>query len=152
MKTTKQYGKKIDAALSMWVKLARAHSTLAKLTDENIRSFGLTTPQFGVLECLGHLGPMTIGELCKKQLVSGGNMTVVVDNLTKDGLVERIPSKDDRRAIVVQLTAKGKKLFGDIFIRHAKFVASAASVLSDKEQSELAVLLKKLGMGLAKGN
>ncbi len=152
MKTTKQYGKKIDSALSMWVKLARAHSTRSKLTDENIRSFGLTTPQFGVLECLGHLGPMTIGELCKKQLVSGGNMTVVVDNLTNIGLVERIPSKDDRRAIVVQLTKKGKKLFNEIFIRHADFVASTVGVLSDKEQSELSVLLKKLGKGLNGGN
>ncbi len=152
MKTTKQYGKKIDSALSMWVKLARAHSTLSKLTDENIRSFGLTTPQFGVLECLGHLGPMTIGELCRKQLVSGGNMTVVVDNLTNIGLVERIPSKDDRRAIVVQLTKKGKKLFNEIFIRHADFVASTVGVLSDKEQSELSVLLKKLGKGLNGGN
>ena len=152
MKSTKQYGKKIDASLGMWVKLARAHSTLSKLADENIRSFGLTTPQFGVLECLGHLGPMTLGELCKKQLVSGGNMTVVVDNLEKDGLVERIPSKDDRRAIVVRLTAKGKKLFDDVFIRHAKFIASATSVLTDKEQDELAILLKKLGTSLNKGN
>jgi MarR family 2-MHQ and catechol resistance regulon transcriptional repressor len=152
MKSTKQYGKKIDAALSMWVKLARAHSTLAKLTDENIRSFGLTTPQFGVLECLGHLGPMTLGELCKKQLVSGGNMTVVVDNLAKDGLVERIPSKDDRRAIVVRLTAKGKKLFDEIFVKHAKCVSTLAGVLTEKEQDNLAELLKKLGTSLVKGN
>ena len=152
MKCTKQYGRKIDAALSMWVKLARAHSTLAKLADENIRSFGLTPPQFGALECLGHLGPMTLGMLCKKQLVSGGNMTVVVDNLAKDGLVERVPSKDDRRAILVRLTVKGKKLFDDIFLQHAKFVASATSVLSDTEQEKLAGLLKKLGTSLKKGN
>jgi len=152
MKSTKRYGKKIDAALSMWVKLARAHSTFAKLADDNIRSFGLTPPQFGALECLGHLGPMTIGDLCKKQLVSGGNMTVVVDNLAKDGLVERIPSKEDRRAIVVLLTSKGKKLFNDIFLRHAKFVASTTSVLTEKEQEELAVLLKKLGTSLGRGN
>jgi MarR family 2-MHQ and catechol resistance regulon transcriptional repressor len=152
MKSTRQYGKKIDAALGMWVKLARAHDTFAKLTHDNIRSFGLTTPQFGVLECLGHLGPMMIGDLCRKMLVSGGNMTVVVDNLAKDGLVERIPSKEDRRAIVVRLTVKGKKLFDEIFIKHAKCVSSLASVLSDKEQENLGVLLKKLGTSLKKGN
>jgi MarR family 2-MHQ and catechol resistance regulon transcriptional repressor len=152
MKSTKQYGKKIDTALGMWVKLARAHSTLAKLADENIRSFGLTPPQFGALECLGHLGPMTLGGLCKKQLVSGGNMTVVVDNLAKDGLVERVPSTEDRRAIVVRLTTKGKKLFDNIFLQHAKFVSSALGVLSDKEQEELAGLLKKLGTSLKRGN
>lgn len=148
MKTTKIYGKKADLALSLWVKLVRASSTFGKLTDENIQSFGLTEPQFGVLECLGHLGPLTLGELCKKQLVSGGNITCVMDNLEKEGLVERIPSKEDRRAILAQLTSKGKKLFDEIFTKHAKYVAEIASVLTDKEQEELSALLKKLGLGL----
>jgi MarR family 2-MHQ and catechol resistance regulon transcriptional repressor len=152
MKSTKRYGKKIDTALGMWVKLARAHDTFAKLTYENIRSFGLTTPQFAVVECLGHLGPMMISDLCKKMLVSAGNMTVVVDNLEHSRLVERLPSKEDRRAIVVRLTTKGKKLFDDIFTKHAKCVSALASVLSDREQEELAVLLKKLGTSLKKGN
>jgi Transcriptional regulators len=152
MKSTKQYGKKIDTALSLWVKLARAHDTFAKMTDEDIRSYGLTTPQFGVLECLGHLGPMTLGELCRKQLVSGGNMTVVVDNLEKEGLVGRVPSKDDRRAILVRLTAKGKKLFDEIFVKHAKCVSALAGVLTEKEQGDLAFLLKKLGTSLGKRN
>ncbi len=152
MKSTKQYGRKIDSALGLWVKLARAHSTFAKFTDENIRSFGLTTPQFGVLECLGHLGPMSLGELCRKQLVSGGNMTVVVDNLAKEGLVERIPSTEDRRSFQVRLTVKGKKLFDEIFLKHAKCVTGLTSVLTDKEQEELARLLKKLGTLLRKRN
>ncbi len=148
MKTTKHYGTKIDSALSLWVKLARAHATFAKLTDENIRSFGLTQPQFGVLECLGHLGSLTLGELCRKQLVSGGNMTVVVDNLAKDGLVERIPSTKDRRSIQVRLTAKGRKLFDEIFIKHANCIGGLMSVLTDREQEDLAYLLKKLGTSL----
>jgi MarR family 2-MHQ and catechol resistance regulon transcriptional repressor len=152
MKTTQQYGKKADAALGMWVKLARAHATFSRLTYENIRSFGLTTPQFAALECLGHLGPMMIGGLCRKMLVSGGNMTVVLDNLEKEGLVERVPSKDDRRAILVRLTAKGSKLFDDVFIKHAQYVASIASVMTEKEQETLSALLKKLGTGLKQRN
>lgn len=150
MKTTKQYGKKADTALGMWVKLARAATTFGQLTNENIRSFGLTTPQFGALECLGHLGAMPIGELCKRQLVSGGNMTVVVDNLEKEKLVERIHGKEDRRTILVQLTAKGQKLFKEIFTEHAQYVTQVASVLTEKEQNELAHLLKKLGVALKK--
>ena len=152
MKSTKQYGKKIDAALSMWVKLARAHDTFAKKTYEDIRSYGLTTAQFGVLECLGHLGPLTLGELCRKQLVSGGNMTVVVDNLEKEGLVGRVQSKEDRRSIRVELTTKGKKLFDEIFVKHAKCVTGLAGSLTEKEQEELARLLKKLGTSLRDGN
>lgn len=148
MKTTKQYGKKADLALSMWVKLARAASTFGKLTHDQIRTFGLTEPQFAALETLGHLGPLTLGELCKKQLVSGGNMTVVIDNLAKEGLVERVRNNEDRRVILVQLTTKGKKLFSEIFPKHARFVAQIASVLTEAEQQELARLCKKLGTSL----
>ena len=148
MKTTKRYGKKTDIALSTWVKLARAHDTFSHLTASQIRSFGLTTAQFGVVECLGHLGPMLIGELTRKHLVSGGNMTVVVDNLEKEGLVERSISNNDRRAFVVKLTSKGKHLFNKIFIKHAEYITQLASVLTEAEQVELSHLLKKLGLGL----
>lgn len=148
MKTTIQYGRKTDLALSLWVKLARAHDTIGHLTAANIRSFGLTPAQFGVVECLGHLGPMLIGELTKKHLVSGGNMTVVVDNLEKEGLVERSVSKKDRRAFYVQLTAKGKRLFNKIFIKHAEYITRLVSVLSETEQIDLGRLLKKLGTSL----
>ena len=145
MKTTRQYGPKADAALTMWVKLARAFSTFNKLTADHIRSFGLTQPQFGALETLGHLGPMIIGDLCKKQLVSGGNMTVVVDNLEELGLAKRTTSREDRRVYIVGLTPKGKKLFQKIFAQHAEFVAKIGSVLSEEEQEHLGALLKKLG-------
>jgi MarR family 2-MHQ and catechol resistance regulon transcriptional repressor len=148
MKTTKQYGKRIDLALSLWVKLARAHDTFSHLTGANIRTVGLTPAQFGVVECLGHLGPMLIGDLTKKHLVSGGNMTVVVDNLEKEGIVKRSVSKEDRRAFYVRLTPKGKRLFKKIFIQHAECVAKLVSVLTETEQVELALLLKKLGLGL----
>jgi MarR family transcriptional regulator, 2-MHQ and catechol-resistance regulon repressor len=148
MKTTEKYGKETDLALSMWVKLVRSQSVFAKKSLEDIRRYGLTEPQFGALECLGHLGPMTIGTLCSKQLVSGGNMTLVVDNLEKEGLVERVHSKEDRRTIIVQLTSKGHELFERIFVQHAERIKELASVLSIKEQEQLSILLKKLGFGL----
>ena len=148
MKSTKQYGKKTDLALSMWVKLTRAHDTFNHLTAANIRSYGLTPAQFGVIECLGHLGAMLIGDLTKKHLVSGGNMTVVVDNLEKDGLVERSVSNEDHRAFFVKLTPKGRRLFEKIFSKHARHVVKLASVLSESEQADLGELLKKLGTSL----
>ena len=148
MKTTKKYGKKADLALSLWVKLARASSTFSRLTNLDIQRYGLTQPQFSVIEALGHLGPMKMGSFCSKMLTSGGNITVVIDNLEKDGLVERVPFPKDRRAITVRLTSKGEKLFHDIFSKHAQFVTKVASVLSEDEQVQLSALLKKLGMAL----
>ena len=145
MKTTKQYGKKEDRALSLWVKLARAAGTIGRLTGGDIEGYGLTAPQFSVLEALGHLGPMTIGDLGRKMLSTGGNMTVVVDNLERDGLVCRTHDAKDRRVIMVELTVKGRKLFQEIFPKHAAFVTKVTSVLNEAEQEELSRLLKKLG-------
>jgi MarR family 2-MHQ and catechol resistance regulon transcriptional repressor len=148
MKTTEKYGKQADAALQLWVKLARASATFGKLSADNIRTFGLTEPQFAVIECLGHLGPLKHGELSKKMLVSGGNITCVIDNLEKENLVERIQSKKDRRAIMVRLTPKGQRFFKEKFIHHAKFITTISSVLTVTEQNQLASLLKKFGLAL----
>lgn len=149
MKTTKKYGKKADLALGLWVKLARATNTMSTLTVRDIAGYGLTEAQFGVIEALGHLGPMKVGELCRKNLSSGGNMTVVVDNLAKSGLVKRGRCEGDRRAYIVQLTQKGSALFQDIFVRHARFVTDLVySAMSEEEIVRLAALLKKLGLSL----
>ncbi len=145
----KIYGKKIDLALNTWMKLARAFSTFNRMTTENIKNYGLTQPQFAVIEILGHLGPLRVGEICKKMLVTGGNMTLVLDNVEKMGLIERIHSKEDRRAIVVQLTKEGKDLFDKIFYSHAEYVTQLMSVLTQEEQKTLGDLLKKLGIALS---
>jgi len=152
MKTTKKYGKKTDLALSTWVKLARAFSSVNKKAMESVRSFGLTQPQFSVIEALGHLGPLTVGTICQKMLVSGGNMTLVLDNIEKLEFVERIPSREDRRAILVRLTPKGKELFDKVFATHAENVTQIMSVLSANEQIVLGDLLKKLGLAVSKLN
>jgi len=150
LKTTKKYGKKADLALSTWVKLARAYSSFDKQSANSIKTFNLTQPQFSVIEILGHLGPQKVGVICKKMLVSGGNMTLVLDNLEKLGLTERAHSKDDRRSIDVQLTNTGMDLFNKIFKQHAEHITKLMSVLSENEQKTLGDLLKKLGTSLNK--
>lgn len=148
MKSTIKYGKKADRALSMWVKLVRAANTFQSLTAKDIARYNLTVAQFGVIETLGHLGPMTVGQICSKKLSSGGNMTVVVDNLEKEDYVERCANPDDRRSTVIKLTPKGIAKFSEMFPSHAQYVEEMCSVLSDKELQELSDLLKKLGLRL----
>lgn len=143
-----KYSDKNNLALDTWIKLARSHSVVYKKTNEDIRNYGLTLPQFGVIEAIGHLGPLKVGELCKKMLVTGGNMTLVLDNLERNELIERTFSKNDRRAIVINLSEKGKRLFDEIFIQHAEFIGDLFSVLTQNEQKQLGTLLKKLGLGI----
>ena len=146
----KSYGARSDLALSTWVKLARAFSVVSKKTTENIRTHGLTEAQFSALECIGHKGPMNLGELCRRQLVTNGNITMVADHLEKRGLLERRRSVTDRRMVVVHLTPQGRRIFERIFPPHAAHVARVLSVLSPAEQEQLGTLLKKLGLGVMK--
>jgi MarR family 2-MHQ and catechol resistance regulon transcriptional repressor len=153
MKTTQKYGKRADSALSLWVKLARASDTMAMLTAKDIDRCGITVSQFGIMETLGHLGPMKIGEICSKKLMTGGNTTVVVDNLEKQGLIERIKDPEDRRASIIRLTAKGEEKFKQMFPAHATCVEQLVwSSLNEDEIHQLSELLKKLGCSLKQSN
>ncbi|MFQ5538012.1 MAG: MarR family winged helix-turn-helix transcriptional regulator [Gemmatimonadota bacterium] len=137
-----------ERALRLWISLARCHTTFSKAVACRVSDYDLTLPQFGVLEALYHLGPLTLGELADKLLVTGGNVTYVMDRLEQRGLVVRERSPDDRRVIEARLTDGGRALIRDVFPGHAEYIADLASVLEPEEQETLRTLLKKLGLGV----
>ncbi|MEO8200387.1 MAG: MarR family transcriptional regulator [Gemmatimonadota bacterium] len=111
-----------------------------------IRSYGLTTPQFALMEALYHLGRLPLSEIGQKLLVTSGNVTYVMDNLCELGLVVRERCADDRRVIYAKLTPKGEALIDKTFPRHAAEILELFSALSPEEQDTLRALLKKLGL------
>jgi len=136
-------------ALRLWIALARCYGTVHKAVAHKVDEYELTTAQFGVLEVLHHLGPVTLGDLADKLLVTGGNVTYVMDRLQKDGLVTRRRCSEDRRVIWAQLTDEGKSLIEEVFPRHAAYIEELVTVLDAEERTELRRLLKKLGKGIA---
>ena len=84
--------------------------------------------------------------IAHKILKTGGNLTLVVKNLEKRGLVQRKQSADDRRYFSLQLTAKGKRLITEIFPKQAARITEVFEALTPDEQVELARLTKKLGL------
>jgi len=116
-----------------------------------VHEYGLTTPQFGVLEALYHLGPLSLGDLAGKLLVTGGNVTYVMDRLEQQGLVYRERSPMDRRIIQAKLTQGGYALMQEVFPGHGAFIEGLSSTLTDAEQEQLRGLLKKLGRGIQAG-
>lgn len=134
-------------ALSAFVKLRRAVNTLtARLNPVLQKDHGVTESQFGVLEALWHLGPMPQARLCEKLLVSGSNLTTVIDNLERSGLVHRGENPDDRRAHLVRLSPKGESLIARAFPAHAARVTALLGALTAAEQQQLGQLCRKLGL------
>ena len=133
--------------LDTFIKLTRCtDSLMARIAERNTIG-DLTFSQFAVLEALYHLGPMTAGEVGQKILKSGGNMTLVIDNLERDGLVRRERDANDRRVIHVHLTDVGSSKLESVLPGHVAALVDEFKVLSAREQEMLGELCKKLGKG-----
>lgn len=135
-------------ALSAFVKLVRAAESVSARIHRHLADTGLSVSQFGVLEAIYHLGPLSQSEIAKKVLKSTGNITLVIDNLEKRDLVKRERQENDRRYYAVRLTAKGRKLISGIFPRHAAKIMEEMGALSSAEQEALGSLCRKLGLRL----
>ena len=133
-------------ALNAYIKLMRAGQSLSGRVEAYFSELGLTASQFGVLEALFHLGPLNQKNLAAKILKSTGNITMVIDNLEKQGLVKRTRDEKDRRHYSVGITRKGTGLISSFFPKHVARIVEEMSVLSGAEQDTLGKLCKKVGL------
>jgi MarR family transcriptional regulator, 2-MHQ and catechol-resistance regulon repressor len=132
-------------ALSTYLKLTRASDRLWDRLALGLQRGRLTPSQFGALEALFHLGPMCQRDLGERILRSSGNMTLVVGNLERRGLVRRERSAEDRRFYQVRLTGAGERLIRRVFPGHAEAITRELAVLTQEEQRALGNLCRKLG-------
>jgi MarR family transcriptional regulator, 2-MHQ and catechol-resistance regulon repressor len=133
-------------ALNAFIKLMRATNSLnANLARHMADEGGLTMSQFGVLEALLHLCTLSQGDLCQKLLLSGSNITTVIDNLEKRRLVRRDRLPRDRRVVEVSLTGQGRALVTKLFPWHARRITMLLGALTATQQDQLAQLCRTLG-------
>ncbi len=131
-------------ALSTFVKLVRAAETVSNRSHAALPK-GLTFAQFGVLEALFHCGPLFQSELATKVLKSPANLTLVVDNLERDGHVRRERDPADRRYVRVSLTNSGETFIAELFPAIAADITREFARLTADEQTTLGNLCRTLG-------
>ena len=133
--------------LNAFIKLTRASESVNGRLSRHLSEADLTVTQFGALEALLHLGPLNQRELGQKLLNSGGNITLVIDNLLKNDMVEKVTDPNDRRAVIISLTEKGRDYIEDLFPQHLEKIKEEFSVLTSEEKDQLALICKKIGVG-----
>lgn len=138
-----------ELALKLYIVLSRAHLAVERHSQLDIARHGLSQGEFAIMEVLYHKGPLLLGEVQRKILVSSGGVTYLVDRLEADGLVERRECETDRRARYAALTRKGAKFMKKIFPDHASALERAVSGLSSAEKRQAIGLLRKLGTAAA---
>lgn len=124
--------------------LNRCSQNVHKKELSIIKDSGLTASQFEVLEVLYDLGDLRICDIIEKILATGGNMTVVIDNLAKDGLVQQCMDPQDKRVKLIRITEKGKSLMDDLIPRYLDNINSIFKDLSEAEKQNLREILIKL--------
>jgi DNA-binding MarR family transcriptional regulator len=138
------------AALRLWLRLL----TCTNLVEGHIRSelrdhFDCTLPRFDLMAQLErHPEGLTMGELSRRMMVTGGNVTGIADQLEKDGLVSRERHAADKRATVVKLTRGGSSQFARMAVQHESWVITLFGDLDAQERDTLFALLAKLKASL----
>jgi MarR family transcriptional regulator, 2-MHQ and catechol-resistance regulon repressor len=136
-------------ALDTYIKFTRAANAFESRLFQTRVLEDLSPSQFGVLETLYHLGPLCQGEISAKLLKSTGNITLVLDNLEKRGLVRRVRDQQDRRMVKIFLTPEGEVLIQRIFPHMVEAITREINILTAEEQAQLGALCRKLGRKIA---
>lgn len=126
-----------DDSGKLVIAISRCYNVLFSLIEKNVRSYGLTVSEFGVLEALLHKGDMPVQKLCEKVLVTSGSMTYIVNKLEQKVYVKRYKCKRDARVWFVTLTEEGKIFILKIFKEHEKFLNQIMGNLDTDVKKEL---------------
>jgi DNA-binding MarR family transcriptional regulator len=133
-------------SLRIWLRLFACTHTIERQVRSRLREhFGTTLPRFDLMAQLErHPQGLKMNELSRLLMVTGGNITAIVDQLEKEGLVERLDAPDDRRAYRIRLTKSGEKGFAEMAKAHEEWLVELLSGMSKKDQDELLRLLAKV--------
>lgn len=140
----------VKTDLRLWVRLlACAHAAEQRVKVKIKERFGITQTQFNLLSQLDRSpGGIRAGELSRRTIVTGSNVTAVVDDLVRRGLVKRAVSPGDRRGTVLQLTSKGQAAFNRWAPEHGEWIASIFNDLPVPKKQGLIVALDELKLAM----
>lgn len=137
----------VDVGVQAYARLVRVADAIFSEVSSGLSTYEISPTQFSTLRALKLYGPLSQSEIGRFTLKTGGNVTVIVDQLERMGLVSRIRDSEDRRICYASLTEKGEKFFDSVYPLYQERIRSAMAGLSPAEQAVLADLLGKLKRG-----
>jgi DNA-binding MarR family transcriptional regulator len=106
--------------------------------------FGLSIAEWRVMTILGRYAPLSANEVCERTSMNKVRVSRALSSMVAAGLVSRRTDKGDRRRAILNLSAKGKKVYGQIVPLAMAMEASLLESLGPREQAQLVRLLAKL--------
>jgi len=141
-------------SLRLWLRFLACTNLIERRVRRNLRSeFATTLPRFDFLAQLQrHPTGLKMGEISQRMMVTGGNVTGIADELVSAGLVVREPSRDDRRAYTIKLTAAGRRSFAEMARAHERWIVDLFAGLSARDKAGMFDALAKLKRHAATAN
>ncbi|MFC0351380.1 MarR family winged helix-turn-helix transcriptional regulator [Undibacterium danionis] len=138
-------------SLKLWLRMLSTTVMIENEIRNRLRAeFDITLPRFDLMAQLErHPDGLRMGELSKRMMVTGGNITGITDQLEQEGLVMRVTDKQDRRAYSVKLTPAGCKAFKTMASVHEAWVAELFSGLDAEQKSQMIGLLSSVKSDLS---
>lgn len=132
--------------LRLWLRLFACTSAVESRVRQRLQArFATTLPRFDLLAQLErHADGLTMGELSRRLMVTGGSVTGIADGLEAEGLIVRSRDPGDRRAWRVRLTPAGQRVFRRMAAAHERWVVEMFAGLDAGERGRLAALLGRL--------
>ncbi|MGF1537701.1 MAG: MarR family winged helix-turn-helix transcriptional regulator [Elainellaceae cyanobacterium] len=124
--------------------LAKAYQAFSAYSEAFVRQYDLTPAQFDVVATLGNTSGLSMGDIGEKTLITKGTLTGIIDRLERKGLVRREVPPENRRSVIVKLTADGEALFKQVFPAHIADMKQHMEALHPSEMELLRVLLSRL--------
>jgi DNA-binding MarR family transcriptional regulator len=133
-------------SLRVWLRMLACSNLIGNHVRQKLQAqFATTLPRFDLMAQLERVPEgLKMGELTRRLMVTGGNVTGITDMLEEEGLVARATDPQDQRALRVRLTKAGEQQFQRMAAEHERWVVDLFDDLSVKEKSLLADLLAAL--------
>lgn len=133
-------------ALKLWLRMLSCTVRVEDAIRSRLRTtFGITLPRFDLMAQLErHPEGLRMGELSKRMMVTGGNVTGIAAQLEGEGLVARVPDPQDGRAFMVKLTPAGRAAFAEMAAVHEGWVAELFQDIPAPDKARMIALLDSM--------
>lgn len=138
-------------SLRLWLRMLACTNLIEAHVRSKLRvNFQTTLPRFDLMSQLErNPDGLKMGELSRRMMVTGGNVTGITDQLVAEGLVVREDNPKDRRAYIVKLTKDGRRVFREWADDHEDWIIRLFEGLGEKERGQLYALLAQLKQHVA---
>ena len=137
-------------SLRLWLRMLSCTTRIENEIRSRLRTtFDITLPRFDLMAQLQrHPDGLRMGELSKRMMVTGGNITGITDQLEREQLVVRVQDVNDRRASAVKLTPAGRAASDDMAAVHERWIEEMLADVAAEDKATMIALLSTMKRSL----